>query len=245
MTIGSGPWSETALDDCLRACGITPFVCDGESAELTEVLVVGHEEWEREDLNEVLLARIGDDLKVYSQEMILFSLAAGADVYSLLSEEELKEFGEGHPALEYLMDAPGYSWPSTVVTAPPMRLIVNSVDKEWPETGVLKHLGYVVGRQGLAIAARREILDKVMRVELVPGNIGDDAYVAEWGRPMSRIRLHKIANSLASFAVSSKRRRGGDYREAIEDWESDLEYLYSEYYQQLACGFRWPATEVL
>lgn len=164
-------------------------------------------------------------------------------IFEYCSEDDLAAFGDSHPALEYLMKGVGFDWPTTDVVVSSNRLAVDFADGEWPETGVLKHMGYTVGQQGLSAAARHQILDRVMVVELVPGSAGASSYIQQWGQPMTAGRLHKIANCLAAFAVSMKRVKARDYREAIADWESDLKYLQETYYRP-NLGFHWPNAVV-
>ena len=241
MTTGSGPWKEEKFDVFLRRCGIEPV-----SPEETgpAVLVVGHDDWDSDDLCAAVEVRVGRVLKVYSQEMVLVSLAAGQDAFDLFSDEELAAFGEGHSAPEYLMQDAGFDWPTTDVVLNSNRLVIDFADGKWPETGVLKKMGYKVGQRGRSSSARLQVLDQVMEVRLVPGSDGAEAYIQQWGEPMTTVRLLKIANCLASFAVGKKRVTPRDCSEAIAHWESDLEYLRAVYYEERNSTFRWPDTNV-
>jgi len=89
-------------------------------------------------------------------------------------------------------------------------------------------MGYHVGRNGLAPAARRAILEQVFQVELVASADAID-YIQEWGAPRSQQRLNKMANCLIGFARAA-RRRSGDYSGATADWESDLEWLSENFH---------------
>lgn len=66
-TIGSFPVLEGDFDDLLRLGGLTPNYITKD----TEVLIVGREEWNEEDLSKLLDMREGKSLKVYSQEMFM------------------------------------------------------------------------------------------------------------------------------------------------------------------------------
>ncbi len=238
-TTGSGPIAEDDFDAMLRRCGIEVFPPDQSDSE---VLILGQDYWDPKDLDAALETHNGGHLRIYSQEMVLTSLMLGRDVFELCSEEELLEFADGHPALQYL-STPKFEWPSTEVSISEHQLVVDLAGGEWPETGVLKHMGYRVGRKGLGAAERRETLGRTLAVELIPGSVGADEYIAQWGAPGSPERLHKVANCLASFARNHKHIVTADYSKAIADWESDLEYLRTTQYRA-AMGFQWPDTEV-
>lgn len=241
ITIGSGPLNKIELDELLRTCGVSIAVVSDPGPH---VVILGHENWDAEQLDEVVRACKGGTLRAYSHEMLLASLALGADVFDLLAPEELVLFGIGHSALEHLMDGMGFDWPTTEVIPQSDRLVVDFGDGDWPETGVLKHMGYTVGHHGLVESERRAALETVYAVELVPGSDGADWYIEQWGEPRTARRLQKLANCLASFANTKRRSQTRDYSEAIADWESDLAYLKATYYRPRT-GFAWPDTDVL
>lgn len=109
----------------------------------------------------------------------------------------------------------------------------------WNQEGVLKYMGYEVGRtKGLADHSRREILDAVFSSVLPPVNSPD--YVKKWGLPGSAPRLERLANELARFARNAKRNRTADYSAAVADWEADLKYLNRKYYIG-KFHFGWPS----
>lgn len=240
MTTGSGPVDEGDFDKFLAACKIS---VEDVSENGPDVLVIGHDDWDEDDLDAAIRVRKGGTLRIYSQEMVFASLALGADIFDILSADELAAFGVGHPALEYLSQDIGFDWPTTDVVVNSNRLVVDFGNGEWPETGILRKMGYTVGRQGLVASARQEVLKKVLSVKLIAGSDGADWYIEQWGPPMSAQRLHKMANCIAAFAQSKKRVRNYDYSEAIADWESDLEWLMITYYKP-SLGFRWPDTKV-
>lgn len=107
-------------------------------------------------------------------------------------------------------------------------LLVDFGGGKWPSSGVLSKMGYHVGRGGLAPAARRQVLRKVVDVVLVGGSRDAEAYIREWGGPRSEMRVQKIARCLGSFASGASRRRA-DLKEAIADWEDDLRWLRRTY----------------
>ncbi|WP_425004481.1 hypothetical protein [Mycolicibacterium sp. S3B2] len=108
------------------------------------------------------------------------------------------------------------------------RLVISFDTGSWQPTGVLREMGYKVGKQGLSTTERREILRRVYSVELVAGSADAQGYVREWGPPASTARLAKMVNSIAAFSRNAKR-RNTDYSEAIADWEEDLDWLTETY----------------
>ena len=108
---GNGPYDEHDFDKFLVACGIEAIYLHESDAD---VVVLGQEGWDSEDLDAVVEARRGGTLKVYSQEMVVAAMAIGQDLFDVCDDDELMAFGEGHPALEYLLDH-GFDWPTTEV----------------------------------------------------------------------------------------------------------------------------------
>jgi hypothetical protein len=104
-------------------------------------------------------------------------------------------------------------------------------------TGPLKVLGYTVGADGHGQGLRRTILRRVFEGVLPPVFPAD--YLSLWGAPGSPRRLSKMAESIASFTRSAKRRDAEKLAHAIEDWEIDLRHLYDAYYVG-RFGFAWP-----
>lgn len=241
MTAGSGPWHESEFDDYLQACKIEPYPLSGDAEEDTPgVIVIGWAEWQQEDLESAIQARAGQTLRVYSQEMVVASLAIGEDVFEAFNETELYEFGATHPALQYLRSR-SFDWPSTNVAE--ASATISFVDMTSPETGLLAEQGYHVGKTGVVAEDRRAILRYLMSLQINPKSARDEQYAKQWGRPGSPERLKKLADCLASLAKLRKRNRTRDYSEAISDWESDLDYL-KNVYSHLRTNFDWPSTVV-
>jgi len=242
MTTGSGPCDEGEFDECLKACGVW-VAAPSDSGP--NVLIVGHEDWSEENLDEVIEGRAGGTLRVYSQELVFASLALGADAFDVLTSDELLDFGEGHPALEYLMAPIGFDWPTTDVPERTRGLAVPFSTFESPETGLLGHMGYHVGKTSdLTQAERREILDEVIAAALRAASPPDEYYLGQWGDPRTPDRLRKTANCIASFVRLRKLDTTKDNSVAIGDWEEDLRYLKSQYYGSLGSRFVWPDTSV-
>lgn len=93
---------------------------------------------------------------------------------------------------------------------------------ESPEVGVLKTLGYQVGKEGLPERARRALLDYAMSGNLP--FVGSPAHMMEWGDPCTSTRYRKLHRVLAGFATSA-RTQGEHMSVAGANWEADLAYV--------------------
>ena len=134
---------------------------------------------------------------------------------------------------------PKWTWP--VVEVPPASG-GGSFDAAFREFSALKMFGYTVGvTDGWPQARREGFLHDFMTMDLpaeVARHFGD-----EYGAPMTSTRLRKVANVIASNARNVLRRsNASQYRVAIEQWESDLQYLKDTFY--VGAGLRfdpWPS----
>ena len=231
-TVSFDPFPENAFDDLLRAGGIEVFNIQDE----TDVLIVGRDfgqnESDKNRFNDLLERRSGQQLKVYSQEMFLAHWISGRDPFE--DEHVAMAFAEGHPALEFISSS-WFSWVSTFVK------LANGGEGLYidaPNTGVLGHLGYKVGERGLKAPERRSILTEVFNSKLP--NINSQEYMQGWGQPKSKERLKKMADSMAAFCQSQKR-RGNDL--AAFHYEEDLNWLRKKFYAG-HFNFRWAKTYV-
>jgi hypothetical protein len=131
-----------------------------------------------------------------------------------------------------------FSWSSTSAT-PGSQDLSSGVFKY--EEGLLKQYGYKVGKNGLPQNERWEILDTIFLCPL--SHMSDSVYMGEWGEPKSAKRLRKLAESIAAFARNAKRRNTGSFSKAVQDWETDLEYLKKTYYNTNRFSFQYPNTK--
>lgn len=106
----------------------------------------------------------------------------------------------------------------------------------------LKMFGYTVGvTDGWRQSDREAFLSDFMEMNLPA--VVEATFDDEYGTPMSAKRLRKIANVIASNASLRARNDPNRYRVAIEQWESDLEFLRRKYYDGLGLKFiPWPST---
>ena len=110
--------------------------------------------------------------------------------------------------------------------------------------GLLSYVGYRVGHEGEPRQVRQSILDWVFHNRLP--RVQSEEYMTQWGEPQTSARLQKMANVLAGLTRNVKRNTNADYSVTIRDRESDLTYLYNEYYVEYyvkKIRFHWPPTQ--
>ena len=101
---------------------------------------------------------------------------------------------------------------------------------------------------GVPTEERRLILENAFRCETLP-NVNNQEYMEQWGGRVTSSRFKKMAYSIAQFTKNAKRasqrNTGNDNDEAINDWESDLDWLKEEFYVgRFDHRFDWPETEI-
>jgi hypothetical protein len=98
-----------------------------------------------------------------------------------------------------------------------------------PAQGVLKEMGYRVGKSGLSLPERREILRRTFQVQLVAPLTAPSDYIAEWGERCSYGRFIKMDNVLGGLAANAERKTKVDMSEAIHNWKQDQAWLRQNY----------------
>jgi hypothetical protein len=157
-------------------------------------------------------------------------LRDGARALLSALDDEWKRRGAGEERPE-----DWFRWPGTDANRG-----AGSLTADWLDEGVLKFMGYQVGKTSdLSTPLREAILSRVFTGEIPPAF--PRAYLVEWGRPSSSGRLRKMAECIASFARNAKRRSDGRLDQAIQDWEHDLQYLHDAYYIG-QFRFAWPSA---
>lgn len=140
--------------------------------------------------------------------------------------------------LNHTQHAERFQWPSTDARAGWGGL--NS--EEWIEEGLLRFMGYRVGTSSTATSAWRErLLSEIFSCHVPP--VFPDEYIDRWAEPGSVGRLRKMADTLAALTRNARRRRDAQMDAAIKEWESDLEFLYYEYYVG-KFHFAWPTSKI-
>jgi hypothetical protein len=231
-TMGSHPLEEEEFDTLLRDVGLEVYYPSNE----TDIIVLGRDSWSVDLINKVLDLRSGLSLRAYSQEMFLAYLFSGIDPLSEKDEMMLSLLADNHPALKFL-ETVGFQWPTTQV----LPRVEGTFELKLLKLGLLKFMGYKVGKNGRSLRARQQILAKVYDMNPIPNKF-PTSYIKEWGTPGSSKRLKKMANSLATFCKSAKR-KSNQPEDAITEWETDLAWLKSNYYNG-RYRFQWPSTEV-
>ena len=228
-TLGSYPFEEHEFDDFLKGLGITAHA---PSHDLN-VLVVGQQDWEEDQLHEAIEARRGRELRIYSQEMFLSLLRTGFDP---LEDPTVAEFfGKGHPALEYIQDW-GFDWPVTrIVPIAAGSTVATGLRERSP----LKIFGYTVGTNGRNEQERRLALKNAFYADF-NANPRLVEFLPKWGDPESGTRLKKMAEHIS---MNVELRSRGRWPEADNHWREDLAWLKVTFYDGKHT-FHWPSPNV-
>lgn len=227
-TVGYRPLKEEMMDSLLSDKKMTPCLHGDEAAS---VLIIGREGWAEKNITDHIKARAKNSLRIYSQEMAILALLTGHDPFDL-DVETLLEFGEGHPALEFLMNS-GFDW-SAKRTRETIRIDVEP-GKGWRDTSPLTAKGYHVGKTSDLLPRERcDILQSVFLGELDFSEAFPKYEVLEWGDPESVERLKKMVSHITwVMGIHSS------HVHAVEDWQDDLDWMKEEFYET-RFNFRWP-----
>ena len=150
-------------------------------------------------------------------------------------QQQIKE-KERFEAYSFRRNQEGFfEWPSTNA---PASTHGYTGDVFFYKDGLLSYVGYRVGHvQGVSTEVRQQILDCVFHNQLP--RVQSPEYMREWGDPKTAVRLRKLANAIATFTKNAKKKKDGDFSDAISDWEYDLRYLFLKYYVGVF-RFAWP-----
>lgn len=112
----------------------------------------------------------------------------------------------------------------------------------WQATGLLSKYRYTVGKKGLSEEKRQKILSNLVEKKLENSDF-TRAYLSSWGKENSLDRLLKIARTIAVLCRNAKG-SSNDFKQAIEDWESDLLFLKDKYFYNFLNidNKKWPTT---
>tara|TARA_B110001469_G_C9614749_1_gene305976 strand:- start:114 stop:1652 length:1539 start_codon:yes stop_codon:yes gene_type:complete len=183
------------------------------------------------------------DITIVSQEMLLACLfgcgSAPADLPAPWPEHM-----KSHPVLGTLEQRrielkkkKRFPWPTTDASDGDGSL----EEEDWPDIGLLKHMGYTVGKSGESRSIRHQILTSVFELTSIP-KIDSPEYVKSWGTQRSASRLRKMAESIAAFARNNKRSSNTSL-DSVGDWEDDLAWLEIAHYRgKFNNKFTWPRT---
>ena len=198
-------------------------------------IIVGRDGFTLDELDELIDEQWENEPKILSQELLFAAVISGQDPFTA-DEEILLKFAEGHPALEHLLHG-GLLWPEVIEMEPLGEPQHGQTNADRVEHSPLNMMNYRVGRtNGLYPNQRRNILRAAFETDNLP-HVSTDAYMEEWGPARSRKRLWRIAHHLAWLARFQQSNPNMEY--AINDWISDLEWLWLTYYRR-SMSFRWP-----
>lgn len=232
---GMGPFSRGKIWSYLRDLGAE--VQEVGDTRAPDLLVVGREKVEMENIERLLKRRQGKELRICSQEMLLAWAMTGVDPNK--RPQTADTFIDEHPVLTEIVNLLDGKWPGTE----PIPSHGNGEGNfSRPDISPLKHFGYSVGQNGENRSTRRNALRKTFTTkrDSIPGEYSSD-YIKEWGPAESGARLKRIADHIASTCRNFQKRHG-NYDLAIEQWEADLRWLKKKYYNPLTYGFSWPET---
>lgn len=235
--VGAGPFATDDFTEFLDSRGTS--YCDLTSNP--EVIILGREGWKEDEINNLIDSRVGDTLRIYSQEMFVAYLANRVDPLKA-SSDVLDAFKAGHAGLEYVSQ--GWSgWVSTSVSTDWRNSATASADSYYlPLNSMLDAMDYHAGKTGKLEKERHEILRRTFEGELPL--VRNATYTDLWGEPATSERLNKIAEHLAwLIRERSKQQDFERYQWAIENWQSDLAWLKDEFYHS-PHNFGWPDTSL-
>lgn len=92
---------------------------------------------------------------------------------------------------------------------------------ESPDVGVLRRIGYRVGKDAVPATRRHALLGHVM-FRSIPF-VGSLTYMAQWGEPGTEVRYRKLHRVLAGFRTAAQSR--DDRAKALKDWNQDLGHI--------------------
>jgi hypothetical protein len=124
-------------------------------------------------------------------------------------------------------------------------LLTDTASELWKPRSPLHYMGYRVGETGIPEAERRNILLEVIAGELP--NVGDAKYMSRWGYPGTQSRLRSVISHLWFQARLASQEYGINYKKAVADWNSDVQWLmqFADQEQFTADGYYkiWAADQ--
>ena len=132
-----------------------------------------------------------------------------------------------------------WAWP--IINQEPHTNSYGAMSNEnFKERSALAAFGYTVGKtRGWATSKRHKFLNDFIRKQL-PSGI-EEEFGNEYGSPLSTTRLRKVAKHIASICGLAIARDEHQMRFAIDDWETDLEFLKTTFYEGEGLKFTpWP-----
>ena len=245
-SLGNKPLEERNLDQLVKRWG---FPVHGKNLS-SSVLILGQnmdaypKQINLEELIDQRNTEAKGELRIYSQEMFLFSVFSGKDIYESDGGISLKNHILKHPFLKSVENE-YFAWPDTFA----MPGSKHNIKIDTTQDGLLAMFGYRVGMNRLRTDERRYKLKTLYEYDLstLRGQI-DNNYLYEWAGVRSSGRLKKMAITIATLTKNAKRSHMNGQRNmsvAISEWESDLAWLKSTYYDgryNHRGRWYWPTT---
>tara|TARA_Y100000588_G_C14121106_1_gene867335 strand:- start:40 stop:1173 length:1134 start_codon:yes stop_codon:yes gene_type:complete len=150
----------------------------------------------------------------------------GFPIYEAIEKFREIVFNEFKNMMEDLEDTdkrPEWKWPIVVSGSP---IIDGKSLYPYRSYSFLKLFGYSVGKKGWSDEKRQDFLSDFM--EKTPPSKFTQYFDEDYGEPCSEIRLKKIIDLLNSFIIS-RENASKNYKNAIEDWSSDITFLKKKY----------------
>ena len=108
---------------------------------------------------------------------------------------------------------------------------------DWAAYSPLALLGYKVGKSGLGGLHRQHFLQDFVMKAVLPINL-PSSYLAEWGPTGSKLRLQRTVRHIVFQKILRESNDPNKYSAAIEDWESDIEFLRHTFSPTLS-SYEW------
>ncbi|MFQ5731486.1 MAG: hypothetical protein ACE5KM_05990 [Planctomycetaceae bacterium] len=233
VCVGDGPFAADELSKFLQDRGLPVL----DQQEWPGVVVLGRNGYTEEEVDEIIDRREGMSLRIYSQEMLLASVAADKDAFGRFDVPHA--FCAGHPGLEFVSQG-WRGWVQARVL-PDRQSTPKTFDGKFEvDKSPLAVMGYRVGQSGAENSERRRVLTQAFK-ESLPF-VGPSDYMAQWGEPETPHRLRKIAENIAAYRDNAMNQQK-DNTLAIEHWEADLSWLKKTFYHG-HMRFHWPDTFV-
>ena len=132
-----------------------------------------------------------------------------------------------------------WDWP--IINQSPVTSDDSSLNSsEFRDRSALRVFGYSVAKTSdWSTETRHRFLSDFMRMELP--KVIEEEFGTEYGSPLTTTRLRKVANLLANQCSLRIRRDPDMFSVAIENWETDLEFLKTTFYEGEGLKFTpWP-----
>lgn len=214
---GSGPYDEMAIERIVTLEGAV--VGDSDIWQTNQMVIVGREAFDEGYLMKSVEFGLeeGFTCRYLSQEDFWDYWLGGEETAYYAGDPRIAS----HEGLSFIASI-GFKWPSIEVVQG-YGGTGSVADRLNPAHQLKSRFGYGVQR-GVSAKERRQRLGRAVSG---PGALG----------------LQTVAKHLAFLINFNLRRYDDRMLDAIERWESDLDWLYESYYEGKAYSFVWPETD--